>query len=478
MSSCILFLTCGSKFNSKTHHLPCTYYDDSLLLNPHIFLLGILFRHKAFQPETLVSPDQLWMLHIHPDERELPLPLKNDLKDVYVFRRAIKTVTGYEISQNTPIPNGTMAQWIRRIGEILGLQYSNIAYSLRYNAANGLDDSGQLSYLFSYMIILTNKIVNVSDSLRNIILDHKDSTAFRRHYLGRQIRADTWAILRQRKQQQALINQACSVGHSISKRRPIGLTSAQSKSVNEDPVIRRLMEDMKTLRRGSPEHIKKARKLRNEKQRLKRLLKETIREQWTANQAVDDIERQLRGDGFDGSHEVGRCEDPTRPAQKQLMEALNVLPQETLEQEHLRMSSAINAVVTYCSVIEAPAIRLQTKSTIDSPALDPESQPSYQSLQQRALIDVFPRASIRSRRCFLCVGKAQTLNTNDPIIETLCREFYSPTDLNKHFRRSHVRFMSEKGSIRCPACSSNIHGEQALLCHAQKVHGIFMRPVT
>ncbi|EWY79723.1 hypothetical protein FOYG_17118 [Fusarium oxysporum NRRL 32931] len=39
------------------------------------------------------------------------------------------------------------------------------------------------------------------------------------------------------------------------------------------------------------------RKMRSEKTRLKRALKQKIRDEWTAKQAVDDIERQLTGVG-------------------------------------------------------------------------------------------------------------------------------------------------------------------------------------
>lgn len=37
--------------------------------------------------------------------------------------------------------------------------------------------------------------------------------------------------------------------------------------------------------------------MRSEKTRLKRALKQKIRDEWTAKQAVDDIERQLTGVG-------------------------------------------------------------------------------------------------------------------------------------------------------------------------------------
>lgn len=116
-------------------------FDPSLLLSPHAFLLGVLFRHKAFRASHLTSPKQLDELDIHPGERELPLPLRSDLKEVCIFRRAVKTLTGYEMSTTKTITKGMIAGWIKRVGEIMGLQYETIPYSLRYNAANEFDQS-------------------------------------------------------------------------------------------------------------------------------------------------------------------------------------------------------------------------------------------------------------------------------------------------------------------------------------------------
>jgi hypothetical protein len=64
------------------------------------------------------------------------------LNEAYVFRRAVQTLTGYKMSPDEAISYPMMAAWIRRIGEILGLEYPTIPYNLRYNAANEFDQSG------------------------------------------------------------------------------------------------------------------------------------------------------------------------------------------------------------------------------------------------------------------------------------------------------------------------------------------------
>jgi len=86
------------------------------------------------------------------------------------------------------------------------------------------------------------------------------------------------------------------------------------------------------------------RKLRSEKQRLKRALKQQIRDEWTDKQAVVDIEAQLNGVGLveDSTVEVSNC--PMRPAQ------LTAPVEASIEGQYQRRDAAINAIVAYCAV--------------------------------------------------------------------------------------------------------------------------------
>lgn len=110
--------------------------------SPHVFLLGILFRHRAFLAEPLNdNPGALAHLDIHEGEFELLLPLKKELENVPVFRRTEQTLTGCRMSQE-PISLSMISGWVKRIGELLGFEYSTICYSLRYMAGNKMDRSG------------------------------------------------------------------------------------------------------------------------------------------------------------------------------------------------------------------------------------------------------------------------------------------------------------------------------------------------
>lgn len=70
---------------------------------------------------------------------------------------------------------------------------------------------------------------------------------------------------------------------------PTDLTADQAASVNTHPLIKRLERDLRGLRQGSKKYGEARRKLRNEKQNLKRAFKQKIRDEWTAEQAVDDM---------------------------------------------------------------------------------------------------------------------------------------------------------------------------------------------
>ena len=116
---------------------------------------------------------------------------------------------------------------------------------------------------------------------------------FQRHYLSREICADTFAIVLGETSQQEIVTQSCSIVHSRSKRRPTELTPEQLASIDNDPRIVKMTHRLQRMQPRCQEHKMANRKLRNAKQRMKMALWKKTREEWTAKQAVDDIKRQL-----------------------------------------------------------------------------------------------------------------------------------------------------------------------------------------
>ncbi|KAH6884005.1 hypothetical protein B0T10DRAFT_580223 [Thelonectria olida] len=415
--------------HSTTSTLSEFFFDPSLLLSPHVLLLGLLFRYKAFRSPSLTTPEYLDKLEIHPDENELPLPLKESLNDIFVFRDTIKTAfDGFAMSVNKPLTYG-------EDGELAGFSMTVILYSFRYNATNEFD-----------------QCPNVSDGLRNLMLQHTNSDPFRQKYLGRVVSVDTLAIVRHARQQKALMRQACSIGYSFSKRRPTDLTPEQAASVNKDPRIQKLVEQRQSFRQAGRKSLKIAQKL------------EKVRTDWSPEQAIIDIERQLAGQTFEEATPPPPYDGDVHPAQIRLIEALTATVTETVEDERRRRNNVILAVMAYCPIQESSLPRGSGR------------MPAEVTKLGTAIASVFVMAKAdRTRRCFFCVGRATTLAPSDPAIERLIKPFYSPGDLSKHFKRHHLSNLRGDEELSCRLCKLSLDHKRHLQNHAETVHGTVSR---
>lgn len=122
--------------------VPEVMFDPSLTLSPHVFLLAVLFRRQAFDSNLNADgPHGLSNLRIKEGENELPIYLKPELSEDFVFRRVEKTISGYQMSRS-PIGTPAMCKTVSTIGMLAGFEHPTIAYSLRYMAGNNMDKDG------------------------------------------------------------------------------------------------------------------------------------------------------------------------------------------------------------------------------------------------------------------------------------------------------------------------------------------------
>src|SRR5579871_4625655 len=124
--------------------------------------------------------------------------------------------------------------------------------------------------------ILTVLIGNVSEALQNLMMKHADIRTFLRYYLPRRVTADTAAIVRGLDPQVSVMRSACNMSRWIDPDRPWGLTAEQAESVNNDPVIRSLIQQRERfrqrLKQKATEHPKYkllVRRISNERERLR-----------------------------------------------------------------------------------------------------------------------------------------------------------------------------------------------------------------
>lgn len=147
-SSCAITYTLADYYLRNTFPLPEVMYDETLLFSPHVFLLGLLFYDRAFAAYNLTSPEELSRLTIPPGRNDLPLRLNRTLDNVPVFRKAVRTLHGWEISPNEPLPYSTLLPWIRTLGEVTGFSQVTRPYSLRYAGGKAFNENGKPHDLF------------------------------------------------------------------------------------------------------------------------------------------------------------------------------------------------------------------------------------------------------------------------------------------------------------------------------------------
>ncbi|KAK5637510.1 hypothetical protein RRF57_013225 [Xylaria bambusicola] len=458
---------------TKFFHIPEIIYDPSLLLSPHVFLLAILFKHRAFLSDGLNNnPDSLHKLQIYPGAKQLRLALKPEIEEKFIFRAPLKEFRGFRLSERS-LPYSSMNQWIRRIGILLGFQNNTLCYSLRYMAGNNLDQS-----------------VNISDALRNLVMDHAPgSETFQKHYLNRNVVADLWAIHRSEEPQYALLQQATSHGHSKEVRRPIDLTPEQRKmAVAEDPEYQQLTKEQLSLPTG-PKFAEERRKLTlsraNLRMKLRNRALEKLRFDWDSAQSVDDIEQQIRGADFSALPEVQpRSCRPMGPLHQAMFDAITMPLDDKSNALVQRKINAINALIAYCDVQEPPMITLidsrhhaasqreaQDKGKGKGKAQD-QVQDNWEEDLKKSVSAHGMGGGDNVRKCFICVALALTMSPTEPAFNKLCHDFYSKLGLQRHFTNTHLSKVKENDETECPFCKITLRNKMYLQNHAEVIHGI------
>jgi hypothetical protein len=137
---------------SNTFPVPEIIYDASLILSPHVFLLGLMFADVAFEAPNLTSAYHLSKLDIRPGTNQLEIRLKPSLANIPVFRKSIRTAHGIEISPDQALTYATLRSVLKAIGVLLGLLHTLRPYCLRYGAGNAFNRSGSSSIRSSAVI--------------------------------------------------------------------------------------------------------------------------------------------------------------------------------------------------------------------------------------------------------------------------------------------------------------------------------------
>ncbi|KAH8432442.1 uncharacterized protein LDX57_010078 [Aspergillus melleus] len=127
--------------------IPEIIFDSTLVLSPHVCLLGMLFYIKGFKSITatgpvLDSPEKLYSLEVLDGLGQQELKLKNELLDKYIFCPTVRETTGFRIAVEKKLLASTVTSRMRRAGQITGFEQVTKPYLLRYAGAKAFNSSG------------------------------------------------------------------------------------------------------------------------------------------------------------------------------------------------------------------------------------------------------------------------------------------------------------------------------------------------
>ncbi|KAJ5471584.1 hypothetical protein N7530_008941 [Penicillium desertorum] len=508
---------------SNTFPIPEIIFDPTLVLSPHVFLLGILFRIGAFKSiskdgPVMDCPEKLYRLRVLHGLGEQELKLKDEILDQNVFCQALREPDGIRIALEERLTRGWLSYRMKRGGEITGFAEVAKPYCLRYGAAKAFNDSP-----------------DVSNELQNVMLQHASIDTFVRHYsVG--IHVDAQAIVRGLPAQKQLMRFACSMSRSIDPRRPYRLED--SSCINDIPRVRTLEErkqvrkqdrdakkrtyenaqaalqrdfgdnlsrrnfpqsrTIRKRRKAQEKRVKKlwqkfdnadeqydrsVKQLRNEKGRQRnRLIRENL-ERYKNEQPVIDSERQLSGKVVD--EEVLVALERTgymTPQHMTLIDTVLTMPGTTIEKEYERRIAAINAVIAVCDAEEgAPSRRRVTQKRsaddVDMPPAVPlpkRQSPTPSDKRDDTFSKAIASVCVKSPTerptiCFICLG-SPSLPQSDRLWM-----YKNSGSLSRHFVNKHIKPFPNDMRCECSICGEKLESKSALLNHAERVHGTVSR---
>ncbi|KAH8691891.1 putative C2H2 finger domain protein [Talaromyces proteolyticus] len=333
---------------------PEIIFGVSLVLSPHVFLFGLLFHANAFEPNVR-SMEALRSLFISRGRQQLEVPIKREMDDYYIFCK-VDTVNGKpRIFREQPMSDSSYYSAVKGISEIMGFLNCIFYHQFRYGTGEILDSTGW-----------------VSDSQRNLIMNHASTATFLEYYRPRRHANMQEAVLGLTPDE-TWKRALTSASRWKDWGRPRYLDDDAKALVDQDPelldAIRHWNELEEAYERDlDPELIpalnEAQREVTNARQRARYKQKNDMRRGFSRKNAIIEINGQLSGSILpedDISHPPLEADD-VPPEMALLAEALLSVPVEwTLEGEWQRRNTASDVIVGYCDYEEGGPLRGRPK---------------------------------------------------------------------------------------------------------------------
>ena len=81
-------------------------------------MLALVFADEAFAASRLISAEHLFRLQVPAGQKQLELPLKENMKAVLLFRQCKNTVNGVRISDEEALADSTLRPQMINLGSI------------------------------------------------------------------------------------------------------------------------------------------------------------------------------------------------------------------------------------------------------------------------------------------------------------------------------------------------------------------------
>ena len=123
--------------------IPGVPNEPCLLLCPHITMLALLFADQALAASSLTSPEHLFRLRIALGQKQLPVPLKEEMAERPLFWRYKNAVRGVQISEEEALADTTLRRQMTALGSITGMELPTGPYTFRRGNGQALDNSSE-----------------------------------------------------------------------------------------------------------------------------------------------------------------------------------------------------------------------------------------------------------------------------------------------------------------------------------------------
>ncbi|KAG0157513.1 hypothetical protein PDIDSM_4698 [Penicillium digitatum] len=399
--------------------------------------------------------EDLRRLLVEGGRQEMPLPLKRETDNYYVFPK-VEVICGQpRISWETPMNGSTLDAQLRTSSEIHGFLNHFFSHQFRYGGGDLLDKSGF-----------------VSEAQRNVIMAHATSRTFIKHYRPRR-HTGLQEIMCGLNPDEEFSKAVTRMSRWIDRRRPRYLSDADRQSVEKDPELQsaiRWQVDLETQcadRSQNPELRAmledQRRQVHNLRRRLQDKRRKAKRRDFSRKQAVIDIERQLTGGAVsdEPAREVLRKEFEMPSEQILLVETFFTWPTtDSLEDEWMRRNKAVDAGIQYCGFLEGGPLRGRRKRS----ALSDNDDAGPSSPARRIKHNTPLNTSWGNERT---TGREQIPNAEQTFACFQCPKTYSDYNgVKRHFRTSHLTDRT------CNFCDLSVLHEMHLRRHAGDVHGL------